>query len=259
MTRAPELDAARALAAAAVVVGHAVPALHPLAARAVDVFLVLSGYLCASQLAAGAEPGAWLRRRLWRVYPSALAVGVVVGAPWGVLALAHMPDRGLPWSHYWSLVVEVTGYAGFAALALVPRRWWAPALWCVVGACVAGRLVASPGTAYVLRWDGMALGALWGLRALPDLRPVAWALPVALAMDYVAAPLPAAFGTVGVLSLARGVAPGPALGWLCSRSYALYLAHVPCLWAWGPWGLLAALPVTEVLFRAVDRPLGLRR
>jgi peptidoglycan/LPS O-acetylase OafA/YrhL len=255
--RQANLDLARGASAVAVVIGHAVPALHPVAARAVDVFLVLSGYLCAVQLSANPPVARWIARRLRRVYPAAVAVGLVVGAPWGVLALVEMPARGTPWAHYWSLVVEVVGYVGLAVVALLPRRWWVPALWCAVAACVAGRLVASPSTAYVLRWDGMALGALWGLRALPDLRPVAWALPVALAMDYVVAPLPAAVGAVGCLSLARGVTYRSALSdWACTRSYALYLVHAPCLWAWGWWGLLVALPATEVMYRYVDRPLG---
>jgi peptidoglycan/LPS O-acetylase OafA/YrhL len=263
MTRAPELDVARALAVSAVLVGHAFPALHPIAARGVDVFFVLSGYLCASQLAAGADPVPWLARRLRRVYPAALAGLVVAGGPalrWSLLDFG-LPHRGpTPTGHYWSLSVEVSGYVALAALALAPRRWWRPALVAVVAACVAGRMVADPGTAYrMLRWDGMAVGALWALAGAPSVR---WALPalgVALVLPYGVAPLPAALGAVGLLSALRGCEVGSVASWLCSRSYALYLAHWPLVLAFGAWGVVVALPVAEVLFRVVDRPLGLHR
>jgi peptidoglycan/LPS O-acetylase OafA/YrhL len=259
MTRAPELDVARALAVGAVLVGHAgySAGFVPLAERGVDVFFVLSGYLCAVQLERGARPGPWLVRRLRRIYPAAWAVLAVAGAPplvWTLLAFGG----GRVVGHTWSLSVEVVGYVGLAALALAPRRLWRPALLGVAVGCVVARHVVDPHAAYtVWRWDGMAVGALWALSGAPSARWLLPALGVALVLPYTTAPAVAALGAVGLLSALRGTTLRG--GWLCSRSYALYLVSVPMIEVFGFVGLVATFPLAEALFRVVDRPLGLRQ
>lgn len=251
--RRPELDLARALAVGAVLVGHAgyEAGLVPLAERGVDVFFVLSGYLCASQLARGTPAAPWLWRRLRRIYPAALALLAVCAAPlpvWSLLAFGG----GRMVGHTWSLSVEVTGYAGLALLSIAPRRWWAPALAGVVAACVVARGFVDAHTAYtVTRWDGMAVGALWALAGAPSLPWLSVLLAASLTMPGWAAPLPAAVGAVGLLSALRGTTLRG--GWLCSRSYALYLVSVPLIESHGFVGLCVAFPAAETLWLLVDR------
>ncbi len=195
--RLAELDAVRGLAALAIVVYHFKPAWLPRGWMAVDLFLVLSGYLITGiVLRHGGEPGFLQRfypRRWLRIAPAYfLLLGVlVVGSPilprpvdwsnlpwqagfvqnvpmlWGGPAANFHPYLG----HAWTLAVEEQFYLIWPALVVLVgrgRRATAAMAAVVIVLSVAARASGLSWWTTPARCDALALGGL-----LAALRPVA--------------------------------------------------------------------------------------
>ena len=135
----------------------AFPELQPAAAPGwigVQIFFVISGFVIAFS-AAGATPGAFLRRRFLRLFPgavvaTAITAAVLVGE--GVAPLSALGQRLFnsvtfnpfgPWIDgvYWTLGVEISFYALVLVLLILRRgRWIAPVM-AVIGVASAALAV----------------------------------------------------------------------------------------------------------------------
>jgi peptidoglycan/LPS O-acetylase OafA/YrhL len=188
MTRIPELDALRGLAALAIVAYHVAPWRCPYGWAAVDLFFVLSGYLITSIILRHNESRSFLyqfyaRRalRIWPLYYLALLVGVAVN----VVALPRPdPLAGLPYyltytqnvhrywfaetppflpyfSHTWTLANEEQFYLFWPLLACAAgRRRLVPLAVLIVAVSVAARAAGLHWSLLLARCDGFALGGL---------------------------------------------------------------------------------------------------
>jgi peptidoglycan/LPS O-acetylase OafA/YrhL len=134
MKRIPSLDGLRAIAIAAVVVGHVAKALHSTAIlgaygnTGVRIFFVISGYLITRLLISERDRTSSIRlrdfyvRRAYRILPAALVfVAAAVIIDWHQMRWYHVAaavfyvancDYSLPWifGHLWSLSVEEQFY-----------------------------------------------------------------------------------------------------------------------------------------------------
>lgn len=236
----PALDGVRGLAVLAVVLFHNhsrlaryfdAPALEPAFVWGwigVDVFFVLSGFLCTSILLAGPVTARRARHfvarrilRTWPLYFVGLGVLVALGAVHVVPFLWYGQNLGAGappgnYDHTWSLAVEEQFYLvlPLAWFALGRRRLpWALGIAIIIALAARAAYLADGEAyaAYVRPWariDGMALG---GLVAYAGARvPVAAAGVAALAL-----PACTAFLAIGVGGRYGGdalAAAGPALG-----------------------------------------------
>ncbi len=166
LKRLANVQALRALAAIAVIVGHSggmniihvPPMLQACGYSGVDVFFVISGFII-SQTAirpnfSRADAGAFLLRRYWRIYPLYwIALIAVVVFSRNVLPLQYpLVACNKPQAHYlllltqsncwippaWTLKFELYFYTAFAAALLVaPRR-----VFPVITVAMCGQLLA---------------------------------------------------------------------------------------------------------------------
>jgi peptidoglycan/LPS O-acetylase OafA/YrhL len=162
------------------------PILRPIdnfAFGAVDVLFVLSGFVitwaCADALGKPRRLADFAARRLWRVYPVYWLCWLIA------LPLTHTLDFARVWFRYpqirpmapsffamprleldfvmpqtWTLVYELSFYAAFGLMILLPRRCFAPFLGVWATTCVAAILF--PATA--ARWSveaGYTIGWVW--------------------------------------------------------------------------------------------------
>ncbi len=187
MSRVPELDALRGLAAILIVLHHYFAWPFGSGWIAVDLFFVLSGYLITGIiLRNGGTPGFlrsfYVRRslRIWPIYYLTL-VGVIA------LAIVHPGTgdlRGIPyfatftqfiwqyWSnesevryfpaltHTWTLAVEEQFYIFWPALVLLFRRHAVPLAVGVIALSVWARWDGFPLNNLLTRSDGFAFGGL---------------------------------------------------------------------------------------------------
>jgi peptidoglycan/LPS O-acetylase OafA/YrhL len=252
MRRIPELDAARGLAAVAIVLHHIWLPTYGLLSTAVDLFFVLSGYLITTIILQQHERAGFLRvfyarraLRIWPIYYLALVVVVVVNAlspaPASIAAwpyyLTYTQRLPLPFpvgfKHTWTLAIEEQFYIIWPLLLFrFGRRGLLP---CALGAIALAVGTRSAGvTPWIIltRADGLALGGLlaWLLEVKAG-RPVkTWnfaAISLA-ALVYVALAdlLP------GLLAGARLAEPARALAHWGPRTLAInlfYFGLVGCL------------------------------
>ena len=300
-SRFATIDALRGVAAIAVMLFHAdgdTPLEMPGGYLAVDLFFALSGFVIAHSYAArmdaGMAFGTFMRLRMARLWPM-LALGAVLGIVLhgghaGMLFLLpnpHSPDMLYPANPpFWSLLLEMIGYAGFALL------WWrigARGLGMIIAVAAATLAIASAGDAKLLgfgaQWQGMLPGlarlafafsigiAIWHFRkgaAQRRITNAAWALPAAFLVAAWGA------GQTNLPGLAVILLLVPLLTWLATGwevpqarlaaalgdcSYPLYCVHVPLIataqaMQMSVWIVLLALPPLALwLDRAVDAPL----
>ncbi|SEK52735.1 Peptidoglycan/LPS O-acetylase OafA/YrhL, contains acyltransferase and SGNH-hydrolase domains [Roseateles sp. YR242] len=234
------------------------------------LFFILSGYLITGQLLKRPPVSSFLARRLLRVVPAAWICLVVVWlfrpvdletAFSYLFFYANLPPQRLvpPIDHFWSLCVEVQFYM-LAALMLwlrVRAIWWLfPALLLTfTGMRISHEITASSVTWF--RADDLLAGACLALlvnsRLWPQARKalsrpgvVPGLLLLLLAGSFISHdmlnPLSylrpyAAAAFVGALlaqpnhRLSVGLG-GPALAYIASISYALYVWHLPLAATW---------------------------
>jgi peptidoglycan/LPS O-acetylase OafA/YrhL len=196
----PALDGLRGIAILLVLFWHAGVAPRGSGHAGVTLFFVLSGYLITRLLIEerGANGGidllAFYRRRILRLFPALVAVGLAVSAWYAISGSAHLiaADVGGAWlyvtnfmiiaghdqgvmSHAWTLSIEEHFYLLWPAfLILVLARW---PIACIVGLLIYIGVVAvvhvlfwSPDTHHLLhkgtplRLDALLLGCLLALR-----------------------------------------------------------------------------------------------
>lgn len=266
--------------------------------RLVRLYLPVWGAVGLAVLWAAAFPRAWQDGDSW--WLAVNTTDPTVGKVLADLLLVWSPGQAnhVLWSLQWEVV-----YCLVLPLVLVAARWgprlWAVKLLAVVGALVLGAVVES------LALSSLALFVLGTLMAVEHRRLAAWAARLDgvryawPALLVACAGLLLSYWTVHALPL-PAAATGPAedaaralqgLGagltvfvvwwwagarramttavtqWLGSRSFSLYLVHLPIaasvavalggqpsLAAALGLTLLVALPVTEVFYRLVERP-----
>lgn len=294
MRRSYQLDGLRGMLALFVVLGHytvvggahTLPAhvwTHQATAGAVDVFLVLSGYLVASRprplmshlvlRAARILPLWWLMAAL----PA--ACGLMPSWAWLVAGVGWLPDwRGAGWaSPGWSLTVELLAYAAMPML-WYRRPVWLGLLFVLAMAAQLWGALAMGAAVYAAPWARMGpvlLGVLVARAGLPSSGSVPWWLVGGL-LAWLAAPCVAVYGWgpwwlasswaasvagAGALVLClRGELPWldwPPLRWTGERCLGVYLLHVPALALVGDPAV--ALVVTVLLTTAswdlLERPV----
>lgn len=199
--------------------------------------------------------------------------------------------------HYWSLSVEEQFYIALPLLLLFARRWLVPVMLVVALVQIITPREGGYALANMVRSDALALGVLLavaqGSRAYKELAPLAlhaWPLrwPVVGGLVFLLAWLPGASipQTTGAVALVSGLLVWiasydrnfilgdglvkQALVYIGSRSYGLYLVHIPIFLfvqeiffrVGGGWlplqvGLAAALVMVagELNFRCVEAPL----
>lgn len=189
MRRISELDAVRGTAALAILLFHLDNRILPQGWLAVDLFMLLSGYLITSIVLKNGRSERFLlsfyvRRglRTWPIYYLTLAAVFVVPALFRQPALQSLPyyltfTQNVPyyWSstvppfpwhffHTWSLAVEEQYYLIWpAVLLLCPRKWLVPLSLSLVAGCTWARGAGAHWTLLLARCDGFALGGLLGL------------------------------------------------------------------------------------------------
>ncbi|MDR3636773.1 MAG: acyltransferase [Isosphaeraceae bacterium] len=186
MQRTIELDGVRAIAALAILVFHLDNRLLPQGWLAVDLFMLLSGFLITSIVLTNGRTDRFLRNfylrrglRTWPIYYLSLAVVFLVSALLRQPVLGSLPyyltfTQNVPyyWStsvppfpwyfiHTWSLAVEEQYYLFWPALVLLAGRKWVIPLSCALAAlCTAARAGGAHWTLLIARCDGFALGGV---------------------------------------------------------------------------------------------------
>jgi peptidoglycan/LPS O-acetylase OafA/YrhL len=189
MRRIIELDAVRGMAALAILVFHLDNRLLPQGWLAVDLFMLLSGYLITSIVLKNGRSKNFLlsfywRRgvRIWPVYYLTLAAVFAVPVLFRQPVLASLPYYltftqntpyywsgtvpPFPWHffHTWSLAVEEQYYLIWPAVLLLCRRkWLVPLSLSLVALCTWSRGAGAHWSLLVTRCDGFALGGILGV------------------------------------------------------------------------------------------------
>jgi len=271
---------------------------------AVDLFFVISGFIFAHRYLEN-----WSMRRevtlddffiariarLWPLHLLTLALAVVLFKPdtlydWGDVALsalfAHVliddPTYVLN-APAWSLSVEMICYAVFAFLAMAGGRWLK--VGSVIAVLAGCALIAAYGVWAMPALIGRGLAGFFIGVALYRFLPAFGAVPSLLLAALACLPLvfPPDHGwlilTLGIawpalllLVLRIDALGSPLFAWLGSRSYAIYLLHVPVYYAVrGPFAEVIAgnmqativalvaswaitLIVSNALYKALERP-----
>jgi peptidoglycan/LPS O-acetylase OafA/YrhL len=293
----PELDGLRALAVLAVIAYHG--NVLQGGGVGVDVFFVLSGWLITGILLGGRRLADFFESRARRLVPALLALLAVVLAidpsAWrDVLVaatytmnfreafapqqtfLSHTWSLAQEWQFYllWPIALPVLLRAGRKRAAAILAGLW------VVGALAAAWLLTT--SADAVRWysaahvTGLFLGA--ALAIWPRAETPRWVGLAGLTATVVAFCIPAGAGgpAGGALSIPLSEAgaallisrppsflAAPALVWLGTISYGVYLWHLPvyaALTALPMWprlfGTLAlSVAIAAISFRYLERPI----
>ena len=303
--RIPELDGLRALAILPVLGFHSREGLVIGGYLGVDVFFVLSGFLITSLLMQEEEGTGtvslhrFYARRALRILPplfAAIALAAILsntpasGMLAAALFYANLVDyRDLDsLSHTWSLAIEEHFYFAWPPLFLVLGRWRTGFLVGIAGFALFLRLYlvqagVDDETIYRItptRMDSLAIGciaALWRPHVPLALGPAGIALMLAcfvtVPKEAMLSPAPTVFAllcAVVVLAAqgASDVLRWPALQYIGTRSYGLYLYHLPIFNALEPlresgslssfmWVNLAKFAMTfavaEISYRTIER------
>lgn len=260
-TYLPSLDGLRALAAWLIVLYHAKAPMMSGGYMAVDVFLVLSGFLITRLLMAENEStgtinyNAFTLRRLRRLMPALLLMllAYLIAAPfffdyapwtshardafWTSLYVINYAtvfgDKVVLLGHVWTLAVEMQFYLIWPLLFLLIRK--APVRVSLL--VVFALFLAVTGWR---AWLATYSGDVWGFYVRTDARASGLLLGAFIAM--LGRRLPEAWGWLGFLLLGfaftffstRWLA-GKVWAWLALTSYGLYLWHYPIMQALKPW------------------------
>lgn len=287
----PGLDGLRGISILLVVIGHSQweHVLREGGGTGVALFFVLSGFLITSLLIGEREDAgridlvAFYRRRVARLLPALLAVGVaclLIGKPvlHVLVAVTFLADFAVgsgmdlgPLTHTWSLAVEEQFYLiAPLSLVLARGRWrrWVYVVAAGVVAVTAWRLVfwVDFGTSW--RWiyngpgrmDGIAVGCLlaaWFHIRGRDWKPPRLLTAVAAVFVFFYASAFVAYGwpwftlDLLVLSLAGAVlvawAAATSSGWLCSRPlvFAGKISYGWYLWHYPIFGFIDNRALSE--------------
>lgn len=195
MQRLLSLDVIRGVAVLLVIVRHSEAFANTVLAPiqkggwvAVDLFFVLSGYLVSGllfrefQKSGSIQPGRFLMRRGWKIYPAFWAlIGFTIAFNFWYFGIhspsktlvelsfmqSYFPDRW--WAHTWSLAVEEHFYLILPfTLAFIPHKHLPKMVFALMAICLSFRLANSvnPFTEQThlfpthLRLDGLFFGVL---------------------------------------------------------------------------------------------------
>jgi peptidoglycan/LPS O-acetylase OafA/YrhL len=297
--RIAAIDGLRAVGFAAIFLFHALTWFKPLGTFGVDLFFVVSGFVITRSLISAEPPtlSQFYIKRFRRILPALLVLCAVMAAAraagWShvtyfdVLAAAlsfmnwalalHWTEFGAL-GHAWSLSVEEQFYLVWPVLALfAPRRFLVPLLIATVIGANLWRLQFSDHFRIVAGFDthcdGLALGAL--LAIIRPKLPVWW-LAIPLSLPFLLLVLnPSLALSISAGTFASGIAVAVAsqhrlrllewapIQWAGSRSYSLYLWHMPILIAVGETGMrdiyrltlsvLLTVVAAEASFSLVER------
>jgi peptidoglycan/LPS O-acetylase OafA/YrhL len=297
--RVGELDGVRAMAVASVLAFHLAPHRAWGGYLGVDLFFVLSGYLITTLLGAELRASGridlrafWARRAL-RILPPMVAAILLACAlePIELSSIAaallmyknFLPPAHDTLGHLWSLAVEWHFYLAWPILfAAGARRGFLAAAVAAAFAVRVGLLVldADPSWAWTItpaRMDSIALGCLAAICPLPR-APLPLLLAALCLLLAIGAPVPAMlvggftlFAVVAALFVSglaaaepahpiRRLFRSPVARYLGSRSYAIYLFHIPVFATMGGYGLAMALAkvaatlgLAELSYRTIER------
>jgi peptidoglycan/LPS O-acetylase OafA/YrhL len=202
----------------------------------VNCFIVLAGFWAAMSLQKCPAYWQWIRKRMWRLWPTYAICLVLALAvrPFVLGNIADVPREIFEQTHFWPLLLaQFSMISGLIPESLLPyaSRAFLPSAWFV--SLIAQCYLAAPwlcrlSQAWLWRVFALSLGVLlhrfnWRLY---EAWPLGSFLPQKLYLF-----------TGGILlyryapRLGAGIAPGflAPLKWIGQESYVIYLAHYPIL------------------------------